>query len=90
MKPYYHEMSDEEFKILLSKNNIRTWDRVLEVCSQPFWCLQERVFEHTSIEPCYYLMDRKIKSVADCLKCKCSHIRINLELIEKQNLEEME
>ena len=62
-KPYFHELSDKEFKSAISER------KRYNDFHQPPWCGYPDALE--PMTGCWVLTERKVKCEADCLNCEC-------------------
>jgi len=65
-KKFFHELTDEEYQVLLDKN--LTWNYVIENHPPPSWCNYPGPLEGRM--GCWSLVLRYIKSKADCINCE--------------------
>lgn len=62
-KPYFHALTDEEFKRAIAEH------KKYKDFQQPPWCGYPDALHWLS--GCWVLTERKVKCEADCLNCEC-------------------
>ena len=67
MKPYFHELTDEQYEEL--KTSGATWGDVLRDYSQPDWCEYPGALD--GVMGCWSLISRKPVSSEYCKDCDC-------------------